>query len=450
MAKSMTTGSPVRLILNFSLPLLLGNLFQQLYNIIDAAIVGKVLGSNALAAVGASSSVQFLVLGFCIGICSGFGVPVAQRFGAQSYDSLKNFFYNGALLTTGIGLTVTVLTAILCPSILHIMSTPDAIYQDAYHYLLIIFLGIPATLLYNYLAGILRAIGDSKTPFYFLVFSACLNVFLDLFCIIVLKWGVTGAGLATVASQGLSGLLCLIYIIRKVEVLHLAKKNRHLSRRRIGQLLYMGLPMGLQFSITAIGSMMIQSSNNGLGTVYVSAFTAGMRIKQFAMCPFDAIATAVSTFAGQNFGAGKVERIKKGIKDGVLMGAFYGAVMGIVLIFFGKTFTLLFIAKEETDIIFAAGRYIASYGFFFWLLGILNTTRMSTQGLGYSNLAIICGILELFARALLSLFAVPAFGFWGICAADPSAWIVASIYSSAICIYAVKQCEKIIKQRETI
>lgn len=450
MAKSMTEGSPVKLILNFSVPLLLGNLFQQLYNIIDAAIVGKVLGSNALAAVGASSSVQFLVLGFCIGICTGFGVPVAQRFGAKSYDSLKNFVYNGALLMGGIGLFVTVLTAVLCPTILRIMSTPEAIYKDAYNYLFIIFLGIPCTLLYNYLAGILRAIGDSKTPFYFLVFSACLNVFLDLFCIIILKWGCAGAAIATITAQGLSGFLCLIYIIKKVEVLHLAKKNRHLSRRRIGQLLYMGLPMGLQFSITAIGSMMIQSSNNGLGTVYVSAFTAGMRIKQFAMCPFDAVATAVSTFAGQNYGAGKADRIKKGIKDGVLMGVAYGAVMGIILLFFGKTFTLLFISKEETEIILAAGRYIGAYGIFFWMLGVLNTTRMSTQGLGYSNLAIICGILELFARAGLSLFIVPRFGFTGICAADPSAWVVASIYATGICIYAVKQCEKKILKRENI
>ena len=445
MAKSMTEGSPIRLIINFSIPLLLGNLFQQTYNLIDAAIVGKVLGSNALAAVGASSSVQFLVLGFCIGVCAGFGVPVAQRFGAKSFDSLKNFVFNGALITGLMGLILTILTALLCPSILRIMSTPENIYNDAYHYLLIIFLGIPCTLLYNYLAGILRAIGDSKTPFYFLVFSASLNIGLDLFCIMVLKWGCAGAAIATITSQGLSGLLCLIYIIRKVEVLHLAKKNRHLSRRRIGQLLYMGLPMGLQYSITAIGSMMIQSSNNSLGTVYVSAFTAGMRIKQFAMCPFDAIATAVSTFAGQNLGAGKVDRIKKGIREGILLGAGYGAIMGIMLIFFGKTFTLLFIAKEETEIILAAGQYIAAYGFFFWLLGILNTTRMSTQGLGYSNLAIICGVLELVARAGLSLFIVPAFGFYGICAADPSAWIVASIYSSFICFYAVKQCEKKLK-----
>ncbi|MCR4674047.1 MAG: MATE family efflux transporter [Lachnospiraceae bacterium] len=448
MAKSMTSGNPMKLIFNFSLPLLFGNLFQQLYNIIDASIVGKVLGSNALAAVGASSSVQFLVLGFCIGICAGFGVPVAQRFGAESFDSLKNFVYNGALITAGIGIFLTVLTAILCPTILRIMSTPDAIYQDAYNYLLIIFLGIPCTLLYNYLAGILRAIGDSKTPFYFLVFSACLNIVLDLFCIIVLGWGCAGAAIATITAQGISGLLCLAYIIKKVEVLHLAKKNRHLSRRRIGQLLYMGLPMGLQFSITAIGSMMIQSSNNGLGTVYVSAFTAGMRIKQFAMCPFDAIATAVSTFAGQNYGAGKAERIKRGIKDGVIMGVVYGAIMGVILFFFGKTFTLLFISKEETEIILAAGQYIGAYGIFFWMLGILNTTRMSTQGLGYSNLAIICGILELFARALLSIFIVPKFGFWGICAADPAAWIVASLYASAICIYAIKQCEKKIERRE--
>ena len=292
-------------------PLLIGNLLQQTYNIIDAAIVGRILGTGALASVGASSSVQFLVLGFCIGSCVGFGVPVAKSFGAGKYGEMRDYIFNAMALTGVLAVLMTVVCALLCPWILHILSVPEEIYENAYQYLLIIFLGLPFTLLYNLLSGILRSVGDSRTPFIFLAVSTVMNIVLDLFCIVVLKWGCAGAAAATVAAQAVSGILCLIYIWKRVGLLKPERSNCRVRGRAVRDLIAMGVPMGLQYSITAIGSMVMQAANNSLGSVYVSGFTAGVRLKQLTMCPFDAIATAVSVFCGQNLGAGKTDRIKK-------------------------------------------------------------------------------------------------------------------------------------------
>ena len=221
----MVKGNPLKLMVQFALPLLLGNLLQQTYNIIDAAIVGQILGAKALASVGATSSVQFLVLGFCIGICAGFGVPVAKYFGAEKKDTMRNYIFNGAVLTAGAAVVLTSACVILCNQILHILSVPEDIYVNAYRYILIIFLGIPFSLLYNYLSSILRSVGDSRTPFIFLAFAAVLNIFLDLFCIVVLKWGCAGAAIATITAQAISGICCLIVISRKMELMWLRKRR---------------------------------------------------------------------------------------------------------------------------------------------------------------------------------------------------------------------------------
>ena len=274
MSTSMTKGNPLKLMLQFAFPLLIGNLLQQTYNIIDAAIVGQILGAKALASVGASSSIQFLVLGFCMGSCTGFGVPIAKYFGAGKLDQMRNYVFNGALLTAGIAVILTALCSVFCPQILHMLSVPEDIYDNAYAYLLIIFLGMPFTLLYNYLSSILRSVGDSRTPFMFLALSAILNIFLDLFCIVVLKWGCAGAAIATITAQAISGILCLVFIAKKMNLLWLSKAHRAANKDAVSELLMMGIPTGLQFSITAIGSMVMQSANNGLGSVYVSGFTA--------------------------------------------------------------------------------------------------------------------------------------------------------------------------------
>ena len=448
MTTSMTKGSPMKLMLQFAFPLLIGNLLQQTYNIIDAAIVGQILGAKALASVGASSSVQFLVLGFCIGCCAGFGVPVAKYFGAEQMDRMRNYVFNGAVLTAGIAVIMTTVCAVFCPQILHILSVPEDIFDGAYSYLLIIFLGLPFTLLYNYLSSILRSVGDSRTPFIFLAVSAVLNIFLDLFCIVVLRWGCAGAAIATITAQAISGILCLIFIARKMKVLRITKEDRKIKKSSVRELLMMGLPTGLQFSITAIGSMVMQSANNGLGSVCVSGFTAAMRIKQFAMCPFDAIATAASVFCSQNLGARQLERIKKGLRQSVAIGVAYGAAIGLVLIIAGRPLSMIFVKKSAVDVLNASGQYLRCLGYFFWSLGILNVCRMVTQGLGYSGRAVFSGVMEMIARIIVSLGFVGTFGYTAICFADQTAWLMACCYILPTCLYCVKKStEKIVESK---
>ena len=439
MSNSMTQGNPLKVMLQFAFPLLIGNLLQQTYNIIDAAIVGQSLGAQALASVGASTSVQFLVLGFCMGSCTGFGIPVAKYFGAGDLKHMKNIIFNGAVLTAVIAVIITVLCTLLCPWILQVLSVQSDIYANAYSYLMIIFLGLPFTLLYNYLSSILRAVGDSRTPFLFLAFSAVLNIFLDLFFILVADWGCAGAAFATIAAQAISGILCLIVIIRRMEVLWLSKENRVVRGDSITELLQMGLPTGLQFSITAIGSMVMQSANNGLGGDYVSAFTAEAKLKQFTMCPFDAIATSVSVFCSQNYGAGKIDRIHKGLRQGIAVGVGYGLFAGLILIFAGRPLSMIFVSKDASGVLDASAKYLRCMGYFYWSLGILNVTRMVTQGLGHSGRAFFSGVMEMIARTIVSLGFVEAFGYTAICFADQTAWIAACCYIAPTCLYCLKK-----------
>ena len=442
MKGSMTQGKPFGLILRFSIPLLLGNLFQQTYNMVDAAIVGQILGAEALAAVGSSSSVQFFVLGFVMGMCVGFSIPVAQRFGAEDYSGMRRFIFSGSIWAALLGGTLTLVTSVLCGTILHGLQVPSDIFSMSYSYLLIIFLGIPFTIVYNYLSGILRSIGDSKTPFLFLAMSAIINIFLDFFCIMVLHMGTAGAALATIVSQAISGICCLVLIIRKFDILHLRKEDRVFSWELSRRLLVMGLPMGLQFSITAIGSMVMQSANNSLGTLYVSAFTAGMKIKQFMMCPFDAFATAVSTFASQNYGARKMDRVRKGIIQGTAMAVGYGLAAGIIMILAGRTMCMLFVDSGNTQVLDAAYLYVCRMAIFWWALGFLNTERLSLQGLGYAGKAVFAGVIEMICRIVVSFVFVPMFGYNAITFADQVAWIGGCLYVVPMCILIVRRLTK--------
>ncbi|MDO4285539.1 MAG: MATE family efflux transporter [Eubacteriales bacterium] len=447
MAKNMTEGNPMRLMLQFALPLLGGNLLQQTYNIADAAIVGRTLGADALASVGASSSVQFLVLGFCIGICCGFGIPVSRYFGAQQPEKMRRYLFNAAVLTAGIGVVVTIATALLCPEILRLLSTPDDIFADAYRYLFVIFMGIPATLLYNFLASMLRSVGDSRTPFLFLAFSTVLNIALDLFCIVTLDWGVSGAAIATVASQAASGVLCLLFIRKRVSLLHLTGEACRLERHVCKKLLLMGVPMGLQYSITAIGSMVMQAANNGLGSVYVSGFTAGMKLKQFFLCPFDALSTAVSVFCSQNLGANQAKRMWEGLKKGLLIGVAYGVLAGAILILGGRTLSLLFVDAEASAVLDASAQYVGCMGYFFWLLGILNVCRMATQGIGFAGRTVFSGVAEMAARSAVSLLLVGRYGYTVICWTDQAAWLAACLYLVPMTLLSMKTVTKEVQKR---
>ncbi len=442
MTKSMTEGNPLKLILSFTLPLLLGNLFQQTYNMVDAMIVGRCIGADALASVGASASVQFMVLGFCMGCCAGFAIPVAQRFGAKDYSLMRSYVYHAAMITAFIAIFMTSFCAIFCPQILHLMKTPDNIFKDAYAYLLIIFLGIPFSLLYNLLAGILRAVGDSRTPFIFLVISTVLNIGLDLLFIIVFHWGCAGAAAATITAQAVSGLLCLALIYKKFDILKVRKGERKFNSDTLRVCILMGVPMGLQYSITAIGSMVLQASNNKLGAVYISAFAAGSKLKQFAMCPFDALATAVSNFCSQNLGAIKFDRIRKGLNTGITIGVLYGIFIGVVLNLWGYELSTLFVDSSEVDVLNASALYVGHLGLFFWAIGFLNTCRLTIQGIGHASIAIVSGILEMIARILVSTIFVPKYGFTAITYADQCAWIAAILYCIPLVYILINLKEK--------
>lgn len=442
MIRDLTEGSCLKQILLFAVPLLVGNLLQQTYNLVDAAIVGRCLGTDALAAVGASSSVQFLVLGFCIGSCAGFGIPISQRFGAKDYRGMRSYIFHSILLTALFAVILTSVCALLCPNILHMLSTPEDIFSGAYTYLLILFLGIPFTLLYNLEAAMLRAVGDSRTPFVFLAISTVTNILLDLLCILVLNWGVAGAAIATITAQALSGILCFFFIRGHHEVLHIRPADCRFDRRCCLSALAMGAPMGLQFSITAIGSMVMQAANNGLGSVYVSGFTAGARLKQFTLCPFDALATAVCTFCGQNLGAKRFDRIRKGIRVGVAIALIYGVGVGLVLIFGGRTLSMLFMSSSQVAVLDASAKYLRYLGCLYWMLGLLNVFRLTIQGLGYSGRAVFAGVIEMAARTFVSLVFVPIYGYTAICCADQVAWTTATMYLVPMCLHLLKKVER--------
>ncbi|MBR4676865.1 MAG: MATE family efflux transporter [Bacteroidales bacterium] len=426
--KDMTTGRPFSLILKFSLPLMLGNLLQQTYSLTDAAIVGNYIDINALGAIGASTSVMFFILGFCNGCGSGFAIPIAQKFGAKDYSLMRCFVNNSLKISVVISLILTVITALMCRQILHWLNTPEEIFEGAYMYLLITFLGIPATFFYNLLSAIIRALGDSKTPFYFLIISTVLNIGLDFLFILGLNFGVGGAALATLTAQAISVILCWFYMQKNFSILKSEPFEKQLNRRYVGILLNAGVPMGLQFSITAIGSMMLQNANNSLGTVCVAAFTTAMRIKMFFMCVLDNLGIAMATYCGQNYGAKKTSRILTGIKDSMIMMAVYSVVMFFVQWFFAREMGTWFMDSSEVQVLDNTELFLRISVSFYLALGALAILRCSIQGVGYTKLSMFSGVSEMIARVLISLFIVPKFGFLGVCFGDPMAWCAADLF----------------------
>ena len=428
MEKDMTQGNPMRLILGFAVPLLFGLIFQQFYSMVDTIIVGKYLGVDALAAVGATGSVNFLIIGFCMGVCSGFAIPVAQEFGARHEENLRRYVANCVWLSVIFAVVLTVLVAILCRPILQVMRTPANIIDSSYDYIFIIFLGIPITYLYNMTAAILRSLGDSKTPVIFLVMAAVLNIFLDLLCIIVLHMGVAGAAVATVVSQAVAGLCCLIFMYKKFSILHLAKDEWKWNRQFVGKLCGMGIPMGLQYSITAVGSVVLQSAVNGIGSGAVAAVTAGGKLNLMLVCPFDAMGSTMATYGGQNVGAGELERVDRGLKSCVILGIIYALIAAAVIYIAGRSLLLLFLDAGETAILDNAYTFIRTNAAFFIFLALVNIVRFLIQGMGYSKLAVFAGAFEMLARGLMGFALVPHFGFRAVCFANPLAWVFADIF----------------------
>ncbi len=415
------------LLLSFGIPVLFGNLFQQLYSVVDTAIVGKILGGDALAAVGSTGSINFLVVGFCCGVCGGFAIPAAQQFGANNYFELRRYVTNGTWLCGLISVLFTTLTVSFCGDILTAMNTPADIYQRSYAYICTIFAGISAYVLYNYCAGILRSLGDSRTPVIWLIAASLLNIILDVVFILYFHWDVFGAAFATVLSQAMAGVGCLLRILRGYPILRTEKADWEPDLKRLGHLCAMGLPMGLQYSITAIGSVMIQTAVNGLGTACVTAVTAASKVSMFLCCPFDAMGCTMATYGGQNVGAAKWSRLHQGIKACVLLGAAYSAFALVVTLLLANPMLMLFLDAGSMDLLPLSRQYLLILVAFYFPLALVNIFRFMIQGMGFSPLATLAGILEMAGRTALSCL-VPMFGFTAACFASPAAWIMADLF----------------------
>ena len=440
--ESMTDGAPSYAILKFAIPLILGYLLQQTYLIIDTIIVGRWIGVGALAAVGASSSIMFLIMGFCNGSCAGFAIPVAQAFGAGDYRKMRCYVSNAMRIALVLAIVITLLSCFLCDKILQMVNTPKDVFNDAYIFLFLQFCAIPFTIAYNLLSGQIRALGNSKQPFYFLIASSVLNILLDIVFILLCGMGVEGAGIATLLSQVFASLSCWWFIKRHMTILVPKGDERQFDNKKISILLNNGVPMGLQFSITSIGIIMLQSANNALGTVYVASFTAAIRIKYLFTCVLENIGVAMATYCGQNLGAKKLSRIKTGINDAMWLMLAYFAITVAIIYPFADNMMMLFVNGNEQDVILNAARLMRISNWFYPALGILVILRYSIQGLGYSNLSMMSGVMEMIARCGVSIWLVPILAWTGICYADPVAWIMADIFLIPAYFWLIKRLRK--------
>lgn len=438
----LTVGKPLFQILRFALPLVLGTLFQQLYSFADTVIVGRCLGTDALGAVGTTYSLNFLILGFVQGACVGFGIPVAETFGAKDQGGLRKYLFNGALLCVVLSVVFALFTTLMAGPLLQLIHTPEELYADAVLYIRIIFLGIPATVLYNYASSVLRAMGDSQHPFYFLLAASVLNIGLDYLLIVSMGMGVDGAAIATVLSQLLSGGLCAFWFFTrtaKQEELTFRGQSSLLSAGHCKRLAYIGFPMGFEYSVSAIGAVIMQDAINLLGSTAVAAQTAGEKIRQMFTLPMESVGMAMATYVGQNHGAHRTDRIQQGIKDGCTIQLTY-CVAAWVVIFFVKPYAVgLVLGDADPAVTAGAIQYLAIMSLLFCFHGLLMIFRNTLQGLGYSVQAIISGVGELIGRSLGGLLAVKTgLGYVGICLSNPFAWGLAMLY----CMFMVRRVLK--------
>ncbi len=440
MTRDMTSGRPLTLILQFCIPMIFGNILQQFYNMADTAIVGRCINSDALAAIGSTGSVCFLVIGFATGLCTGLSIPVAQRYGAGDMKGMRRYMMNAIYIAAVAAVVLTVVTTIGCRPLLRLMQTPDTIIDSAHSYLFVIFCGLAATILYNLLAGFLRAMGDSRTPLLFLAVSSVLNIALDFAMILIFDLGVMGAGLATVLSQAVSAGLCLYYMYKKFDVLTFEPDELPFRQEYCGTLCSISLPMAFQFSITAIGSIILQTAVNGFGPAVIASVTAATKIQNVVAGPMESLGITMATYCGQNLGAGKLDRIRSGLRSSTLTALFYALAAYLFTFFLGQYFVHLFVSSEEpafASIMEYALRYLRVSGLFYPLLAVLFVLRNSLQGMGYSLLPMSAGIVELFARVFAAWIMVEHLGFMGVCLASPAAWTAAVVLLVAATCYAL-------------
>ncbi len=428
MTNDLTNGRPLPLLLRFTVPLALGALFQQCFAMVDTIIVGKFIGVDALAAVGSTASLNFLIIGLVTGACCGMGIPISQRFGAKDWSDLRRYVFNAAYVCIFLTVVLTTVTGLFTRQFLEWMRTPANIIDDAYSYISTVFYGIGGIFLYQMCAAVIRSMGDSRTPVFFLVLSCLINAVLDLVFVLNFDMGVFGAALATVISQTVSGLACLLYILRSLYILKPEKGEASFSWPHIKGLFAMGVPMGLQYTITAIGSVVIQSAINTLGSTVVAAITAAGKESIFFTCPAESLGTAMATYTGQNLGARKFDRIRTGMVQTVIIGAVYSVLAALVLHFAAPLLTQLFVDGSETLVIDYACQYLGWNSVFYIPLTLIFLYRFSLQGLGYSGFAMFAGVAEMVARSAVAFGLVPVMGFAGACLSNPLAWIAADLF----------------------
>lgn len=427
MTKDMTSGNPLKIILLFSIPVLFGNLFQQFYNMFDTIIVGQCLGEDALAAVGATGSIMFLVLGFAMGIAQGFGVMISQAFGAKNMKQMQHYVGLSLLLGVLVSVVLTAITVVFSRDMLLFMNTPENILDMADSYIKVIFCGIICSMLYNIASGILRGVGDSKTPLYFLILSSILNIVLDLFFIITLKLGVAGAAYATVIAQGISAVLCFVYMFKKFDILKLHREDFKLDGKAIWKLIGIGIPMALNYSLIAVGSMILQSGVNVFGSSVVAAYTAASKVEQIATQTMPTLGTTMATYCGQNLGAGKYNRIFKGMRIAFVIGLISSALAALICSSFGQYFVQLFLSEPTNEVLTYASQYLNTISCFFIFLSFIYLYRTALQGLGKGIMPMISGIFEMICRIGTVALLLKPFRFWCVRLANPIAWISAGV-----------------------
>ena len=431
--KDMTSGNPLKLLVMFSIPLLCGNVFQQLYLMADTIIVGKTLGANALAAVGATGSLAFMMIGGIYGLTSGFAVITAQRFGAGDQKGVKHSIATITELSLIMWVVITVFCIWFVDPMLKMMNTPKEIFNDSEKYIAALFWGCGAFILYNGVASILRALGDSKTPLIFLVVASVLNIILDFVFILTFKMGVAGAAWATVVSQLVAGVWCFIYARKHFRhIMTLSPQAWRLDPKFAWEHLRVAVPMGTQFLIIAIGSIILQSQLNTLGEVTIAAYTAACRADQLAIQPFLAFSIALSTYVAQNYGAGRMDRIILGIKQCIKLSVTVSIIGGIMIIIFNRQITMMFFKDADPELLRESGWFLTFNAVFYSVLAMLFILRNSLQAMGRAFAVLASGIVELFCRSFTAFYLIANFGFFGACFANIGAWWGAAIMLAII------------------
>ena len=442
--QTLTAGKPMPMILKFFFPLFVGNVFQQLYNMVDTIIVGHYVGTGALAAVGSTGTIMFLVMGFAIGMTTGFTVITAQKFGAEDIEGVKRSVANGFILAVITIVLLTVASVYFMNPLLHLMNTPADIYEDAYTYIITICYGSFALVFYNLFSAYSRAMGNSKVPLFFLVFSAILNVILDLVFIINFKLGVMGAALATDCAQGISAILCLIYLLRHFKILVPRREHWYLSWHMTKKQLNVAVPMALQFAITASGTMVMQTAINLFGSEAVAAFTASSKLCNLLTQGFPSVGQTMATYVGQNYGKGDLKRIRAGVRSSMVLVVIYALIAAAgMIVFLRPALEMFFDSGVDMDaMVVWAKPYIYMAAACFIPLGMIFIFRNTMQGCGRGLLPLMGGIVEFAARLIAAVIAMQIMNYTLAVACDPLAWVAAGIYTFVAYLFMMKKLEK--------